>query len=71
MNPLYKHLLLSVFIAGILFALFGVALDYREGQPIDIGKFIFRTLVFGIGMGLINWWTSEYARKQAEKKRLQ
>ena len=71
MKPLYKHLLINIFVAGVIFALFGAALDHSEQQPFDVWKFIFRSLTFGIVMGIINWWTSDYERKQAEKKRLQ
>lgn len=69
MKPLYKHLLISIFVGGVVFSLFFAAMDHRDEQPFDVWKFIFRALIFGILTGVSNWWLSEYERKQAEKKK--
>ncbi|HZV69502.1 MAG TPA: hypothetical protein VFG10_08160 [Saprospiraceae bacterium] len=59
MHPSLKSFLFSLFFAGLLFATAMLAFDLYDGKSFDLWKFLFRFVLFGLGMALIRTFTKK------------
>jgi hypothetical protein len=54
MNPHTKDFIIRFFLSGLFFAAVFLAFDIVEGQNFKLFGFIFRFIVFGLGLAIIH-----------------